>query len=98
MEKRVVFRNWWLPYALVAPQIVDHAGLLHLARLPGAGTSLFIEDAFGFSRTFVWLDNFTRLFSDAGYLAVVLDDARLRPSVTVISMGMALALALRPTG
>jgi sn-glycerol 3-phosphate transport system permease protein len=41
MEKRVVFqRNWWLPYAWWRRRS-HHAGLLHLARLPGAGTSFF---------------------------------------------------------
>ena len=36
MEKRVVFQSRWLPYALIAPQLVDHAGVLLLAGGAGA--------------------------------------------------------------
>ena len=39
MEKRVVFRSRWLPYALIAPQIADHARLLLLAGGAGAVSS-----------------------------------------------------------
>jgi sn-glycerol 3-phosphate transport system permease protein len=94
MEKRVFFRNWWLPYALVAPQIVITLVFFIWPAYQALESSLFIEDAFGFSRTFVGLDNFTRLFSDAGYLRSFWTTLVFGLSVTVISMGMALALAV----
>jgi sn-glycerol 3-phosphate transport system permease protein len=83
-----------LPYALVAPQIVITLVFFIWPAYQALESSLFIEDAFGFSRTFVGLDNFTRLFSDAGYLRSFWTTLVFGLSVTVISMGMALALAV----
>jgi sn-glycerol 3-phosphate transport system permease protein len=83
-----------LPYALVAPQIVITLVFFIWPAYQALESSLFIEDAFGFSRTFVGLDNFTRLFSDAGYLRSFWTTLVFGLSVTVMSMGMALALAV----
>jgi sn-glycerol 3-phosphate transport system permease protein len=94
MQKRVVFRNRWLPYLFVAPQIAITLIFFIWPAYQALESSLFIEDAFGFSRTFVGLDNFTRLFSDAGYLRSFWTTLVFGLSVTVISMGMALALAV----
>jgi sn-glycerol 3-phosphate transport system permease protein len=94
MEKRVFFRNWWLPYALVAPQIVITLVFFIWPAYQALESSLFIEDAFGFSRNFVGLENFTRLFSDPGYLRSFRTTLIFGLSVTFLSMGMALALAV----
>ena len=45
-----------------------HAGVLHLARRPGARQSVLRQDAFGLKTNFVGLANFARLFGDPYYL------------------------------
>lgn len=57
-------------------------------------SSVYLEDAFGFSRNFVGLENFTRLFQDPGYLRSFGTTLIFGLSVTLLSMGLALALAV----
>lgn len=94
MQKRVVFRNRWLPYMLVAPQIAVTLVFFIWPSYRALETSLFIEDAFGFSRQFVWFDNFTALFADPSYIASFGRTLLFGLSVTALSMGIALALAV----
>jgi sn-glycerol 3-phosphate transport system permease protein len=94
MEKRVVFRNWWLPFLLVAPQIAVTLVFFIWPAWQALESSLYIEDAFGFSRTFVWFENFEALFNDASYLRSFWTTLVFGLSVTVLSMSMALALAV----
>ncbi len=94
MQKRVVFRNLWLPYLLVAPQIAVTLIFFIWPAYQALESSLYIEDAFGFSRTFVWFENFAALFNDASYLRSFWTTLVFGLSVTLLSMSMALALAL----
>ena len=92
IEKRVRFKSWWLPWALVAPQM---AIVLVFFFWP-AGQALFQsvlqEDAFGTSSQFVGLQNFERLWADDTYLASFKTTAIF--SVLVAGIGLALALLL----
>jgi sn-glycerol 3-phosphate transport system permease protein len=94
MQKRVVFRNLWLPYLLVAPQIAVTLIFFIWPAYQALESSLYIEDAFGFSRTFVWFENFESLFNDASYLRSFWTTLVFGLSVTLLSMSMALALAV----
>lgn len=94
MQKRVVFRSWWLPYVLVMPQIVVTVVFFIWPAYQALETSFYIEDAFGFSRTFVWFENFQALFRDEGYLRSFRTTLIFGLSVTALSMGIALALAV----
>lgn len=94
MEKRVVFRNRWLPYLLVAPQIAITLIFFIWPAYQALETSFFLEDVFGFSRTFVWFENFRQLFADPSYLRSFWTTLVFGFSVTLLSMGMALALAV----
>ncbi|MCU4653380.1 sn-glycerol-3-phosphate ABC transporter permease UgpA [Roseibacterium sp. SDUM158016] len=94
MQKRVVFRNWWLPYLLVAPQVAVTLVFFIWPAYQALESSLYIEDAFGFSRNFVGLENFEALWRDPSYLRSFRTTLVFGLSVTVLSMGMALALAL----
>jgi sn-glycerol 3-phosphate transport system permease protein len=94
MQKRVVFRNLWLPYLLVAPQIAVTLIFFIWPAYQALESSLYIEDAFGFSRTFVWFENFAALFNDASYLRSFWTTLVFGLSVTLLSMSMALALAV----
>ncbi len=69
MEKRVVFKNRWLPYLLVTPQIVITLVFFIWPAGQALKQSFFIEDAFGLRSEFVRFDNFIELFSDPLYLS-----------------------------
>ena len=64
MEKRVTFNERWLPYLLVAPQII--VTLVFFFWLSGQmiWQSVLIEELVGGNSKFVWFDNFINLFQD----------------------------------
>src|SRR5262245_56779251 len=68
VEKRVVFRSAWLPYALVAPQIVITVLFFFWPASQAVWYSFQLQDAFGLSSQFVGLQNFAHLFNDSNYL------------------------------
>src|SRR5260221_14170282 len=92
MEKRVTFNERWLPYLLVAPQIVITLVFFFWPTGQMMWQSMLLEDAFGGNSRFVWFDNFAHLFSDSGYWA----SARLTLvfSALVASIGLAVSLLL----
>ena len=69
VEKRVRFRSWWLPWALVAPQLVIVLVFFFWPAAQALYYSVQQQDAFGTSVVFVGLDNFRALFRDESYLA-----------------------------
>jgi sn-glycerol 3-phosphate transport system permease protein len=69
MEKRVVFRSAWLPYALLAPQLAITIVFFFWPAAQAVWYSFQLQDAFGLKTQFVGLDNFRKLFGDARYLA-----------------------------
>jgi sn-glycerol 3-phosphate transport system permease protein len=68
MEKRVVFRSKWLPYALLAPQIAVTIVFFFWPAAQAVYYSFLVQDAFGLASQFVWFQNFTDLFKDGRYL------------------------------
>ena len=69
MEKRVTFNERWLPYLLVAPQIVITLVFFFWPSGQAIWQSVLTEDAFGGNSKFVWFDNFIELFGDSNYHA-----------------------------
>ena len=61
MEKRVVFRSAWLPYALVAPQIAITIVFFFWPAVQAGWYSFQLQDAFGERTQFVGLANFVAL-------------------------------------
>jgi sn-glycerol 3-phosphate transport system permease protein len=94
MEKRVVFRSRWLPYALVAPQLVITLVFFFWPASQAVYQSLLIQDAFASKVQFVWFDNFRDLFNDPHYLASFRVTAIFSALVTVIGLSLALLLAV----
>jgi sn-glycerol 3-phosphate transport system permease protein len=92
MEKRVVFRSAWLPYALVAPQIVVTIVFFFLPAAQAAWYSLQLQDAFGLQTEFVGFSNFLALFNDQHYLNSFRITAVF--SVLVAVSGIAISLLL----
>jgi sn-glycerol 3-phosphate transport system permease protein len=94
VEKRVLFKSWWLPWVLIAPQM---AVITIFFFLPAAQTvyqSVLAQDAFGTSTTFVGLENFQRLWNDPTYLASFWTTAVFSVLVAVIGLSVALLLAV----
>ena len=92
MEKRVVFRSAWLPYALVAPQIVITVLFFFWPAVQAVWYSLHLQDAFGMKSQFVGLQNFAALFKDSNYVESFKTTALF--SVLVAFCGIAISLLL----
>ena len=92
MEKRVVFRSAWLPYALVAPQL---AITLVFFFLPAGQTLLYAfqrQDAFGMNAEFAGFDNFRYLIESESYLDSI--EVTSVFSLLVAFGGIVIALAM----
>ncbi|WP_299477067.1 sn-glycerol-3-phosphate ABC transporter permease UgpA [uncultured Roseibium sp.] len=94
MEKRVTFKGMWLPLLLIAPQIVITAVFFFYPAGQAIWQSLFIPDPFGLSMKWVGLGNFEFLLKDSFYRASFVTTAIFSTLVTVVSMGVALYLAV----
>jgi len=94
MEKRVVFTKLGLPILLVAPQIVVTLVFFIWPASQALYQSVLLEDAFGLRSEFVWLDNFTALFSDPHYLDSFARTVVFSAATAGLSLGAALFLAV----
>jgi sn-glycerol 3-phosphate transport system permease protein len=92
MEKRVVFRSAWLPYALVAPQIAITLVFFFWPAAQAVYWSFLVQDPFGNATQFVWFQNFQDLFNDSHYLESFKITAVF--SVLVAFSGLAISLLL----
>jgi sn-glycerol 3-phosphate transport system permease protein len=91
--KRTVFKNRWLPYLLVFPQMVVTVIFFFWPALKSLQLSLFRVSPFGDRMTFVGLGNFTKLVQDPEYYSSVVNSFIFAAGVTVIAVVAALAAA-----
>ena len=92
MEKRVLFRSKWLPWVLIAPQLLIIGIFFFWPAGQAVLQSFQMEDAFGMSTEWVGFDNFRQIFSDPTYLNSFKRTALF--SVLVAGLGIATSLAL----
>jgi sn-glycerol 3-phosphate transport system permease protein len=92
VEKRVVFRSAWLPYALVAPQIAVTIVFFFWPAAQAVWYSFQLQDAFGLHTEFVGLQNFADLLNNPHYLDSFQITATF--SVLVAGSGIVISLAL----
>lgn len=92
--KRTIFRNKLLPYLLLTPQLAVTIVFFLWPAAQAVRQSFFREDAFGLKTTFVGLGNYTRLFHDGQYVNALSVTVVFAVSVAVVSMVVALLLAL----
>lgn len=92
--KRTIFPNKWLPYALLAPQLAVTLIFFIWPAAQAVKSSFEREDPFGFRTTFIWLENYSRLFADPGYVNSLSKTAVFAVSVTLLSMTLSLILAV----
>jgi sn-glycerol 3-phosphate transport system permease protein len=94
MEKRAVFSNRILPYLLLTPQLAITLVFFYWPASQALKQSVFIEDAFGTSSSFVGLENYAALFADDYYFHALITTGVFAIFVAGASLGIALILAL----
>jgi sn-glycerol 3-phosphate transport system permease protein len=92
VEKRVRFKSWWLPWALIAPQMAIILVFFFWPAAQALYYSVQQQDAFGTSVVFVGADNFRALWADESYLASFKTTAVF--SVLVAALGLTSSLLL----
>jgi sn-glycerol 3-phosphate transport system permease protein len=90
VEKRVVFRSAWLPYALVAPQIAITIIFFFWPAVQAGWYSFQLQDAFGERTQFVGMANYAALFNDSSYL----HSFRITAVFSVLVAGSGIAISL----
>ncbi|GAA4663598.1 sn-glycerol-3-phosphate ABC transporter permease UgpA [Bartonella pachyuromydis] len=93
-EKHAYFKNSLLSYWLLFPQLIVTFLFFFLPAAQAIKSSFEREDPFGFSTTFIGFENYINILSDFAYLKSLLTTAIFSISVTVVSMTMALLLAV----
>ena len=94
MEKRVVFRSSWLPWVLIAPQVLVIALFFFWPAIQALLQSVQQSDAFGTSVEWVGLENFKNLWNDYTYLASFYTTAIFSTAVAVAGLSLSLMLAV----
>ena len=94
MDKRVVFRSAWLPWVLIAPQVVVIAVFFFWPAAQALLQSVQQSNAFGTSVEFVGLENFRNLWNDPTYLASFFTTAVFSTLVAELGISISLMLAV----
>jgi sn-glycerol 3-phosphate transport system permease protein len=94
MDKRVVFKSSWLPWVLIAPQVVVIAVFFFWPAAQALLQSVQQSNAFGTSVEFVGLENFRNLWNDSTYLASFYTTALFSTLVAVLGISISLLLAV----
>jgi sn-glycerol 3-phosphate transport system permease protein len=91
--RRAVFRNPWLPYALVAPQIAITIVFFFWPAFDSLRLSLYRASPFGDRLIFIGGGNFARLLGDPAYFRSAATSLGFSLVVTVTGLAVALILA-----
>ena len=94
MEKRVLFRSAWLPWLLLAPQLIVISVFFFWPAAQALLQSFQLQDAFGLSTEWVGLDNFRTLFNDEAYLESFKTTAFFSVMVALLGISLSLVLAV----
>ncbi len=92
--RKVVFQGKLLPLLLIAPQIAITVVFFYWPASQAVWQSFLIQDAFGTTTEFVWLENYEVLFKDKNYYNAMGVTAVFSTAVAVLSLGIALLLAV----
>jgi sn-glycerol 3-phosphate transport system permease protein len=95
MEKRAIFGSKSLPYLLLAPQLVITFVFFYWPASQAVWQSFLLQDAFGLRTDFVWLENYRELLRDGDYYRAMATTAIFSIAVTVLSLSIALLLAVQ---
>jgi sn-glycerol 3-phosphate transport system permease protein len=92
MEKRVVFKSTWLPWALLTPQVIIIGVFFFWPAAQALLQSFQQQDAFGMSVKWVGFENFANLWNDDSYLESFKTTAIF--SILVAGLGLSISLCL----
>jgi sn-glycerol 3-phosphate transport system permease protein len=92
-SKRTVFPNRALPYALLLPQMAITVVFFLWPAGETFWQSFERQDPFGLKTSFVWFQNYTRLFDDPKYIDAIGTTAIFSVSTAFVSIGLALIFA-----
>src|SRR6187397_1323653 len=93
MEKRALFGHKFLPYWLLVPQLIITVVFFYWPASQAVWQSFLLQDAFGLSTSFIWLENYRELFSQPDYYRTIATTFVFSGSVSVLSLSIALLLA-----
>lgn len=94
MQRRVIFPNKFLPWLLLAPQLAITLVFFFWPAGQAVWFSFLRQDAFGIRTLFVGFENFSDLLTDPLYLGTVWNTVVFSTCVTILSLGLALLLAV----
>jgi sn-glycerol 3-phosphate transport system permease protein len=94
MQRRVTFNNKFLPYLLLAPQVVITLVFFFWPAWQAIQLSVVQQDAFGQHSTFVGLTNFKELFADPDYVKTLIRTLIFSSAVALTALIPALILAI----
>ncbi len=94
MQRRVVFDNKLLPYALLAPQLLVTLVFFFWPAGQAVYQSLIRQDPFGLTTRFVWFANLADVLSDPLYRASIRTTLIFSTAVIVIAMSAGLLFAV----
>lgn len=93
--KRVQFEHSPIPYLFVAPQLLIIAIFFLWPAGQAVYQSFLLEDAFGLSSQFVWFRNYSDTIFNPSWLQAAWFTAIFSSLVTLLSLGLALLLAVK---
>lgn len=93
--KRASFSNLWMPVLLLLPQVSIIFVFFYWPTFEALKSSFYLQDPFGFSGTFVGLDNYFTLFQNAEYLRISLFTLVFTVCVTFFSLALGLLFAVK---
>ena len=93
--KRVQFEHSPIPYLFVAPQLLIIAIFFLWPAGQAVYQSFLLEDAFGLSSQFVWFRNYSDTIFNSSWLQAAWFTAIFSTLVTLLSLGLALLLAVK---
>jgi sn-glycerol 3-phosphate transport system permease protein len=86
MDRRTVFREAWLPAAMMLPQLALTAIFFVWPAADAIRSSLFLDDPFGLNPRFVGLENFAAVLASPLYAEAAARTALFVAAVTGLSM------------
>ena len=94
MLKQAVFQSKFLPYLLIAPQLLIVLAFFYWPALQAVWQSFLLQDAFGLSTTFVGFENYVELIRQPEYFGAVVRTFVFSALIAGSSLSFALLLAV----
>ena len=93
--KKVQFNSKLSPFLFIAPQLAIILIFLYWPIIQTFADAFTIQDPFGFSKTFVWFDNFELVLTDPAYLRSLKFTLMYVFVITLVTGSIGLLLAVQ---